>query len=79
MESSCWLVNQCLALSPSESRNNLNLSASSITPLYLTVSHTSMKFSQMRVRILAWQTVELNVLKHLQVYYFQLKIVRLNR
>ena len=41
MESEGWLVNQCLALSPSESRNNLSLSAFSVTPLYLTVSHDS--------------------------------------
>ena len=44
MESGGWFVNQCLALSPSESGNNLNLSASSVTPLYFTVPHTSMKF-----------------------------------
>ena len=44
MESGGWLVNQCLALSPNESGNNLNLSASFVTPLYLTMSHTSMKF-----------------------------------
>ena len=44
MESGGWLVNQCLALSPNESRNNISLSASCVTPLYLTVPHTSMKF-----------------------------------
>ena len=33
----------CDTLSPSESGNNLNLSASSVTPLYLIVSQTSRK------------------------------------
>ena len=44
MESGCSLVNQCVALFRNESGNNLSLSASSVTPYYLTVSHTSMKF-----------------------------------
>ena len=43
MESGGLLVNQCLALSPSESGNKLNMSASSVTLLYLIVSQTSRK------------------------------------
>ena len=43
MESGGWLVNQCLARSLSDNGNRHNLRASLITPLYLTVSHTSIK------------------------------------
>ena len=38
MESGGWLVNQCLVRSLSDSGNRRNLRASSVTPLYLTVS-----------------------------------------
>ena len=43
MESVGWIVNQCLARSLSDSGNRRNLRASSVTPLYLTVSQTSIK------------------------------------
>ena len=43
MESGGWLVNQCFSRSLSDSGNRRNLRASSVTPLYLTVSQTSIK------------------------------------
>ena len=79
MKSSGWFVNQCLALSPNENGNNHCLSASSVTPIVLDCVAYFNEVCQMRVRIFTWQTVELNVLKHLQCYCFQLKIVLLNR
>ena len=45
MKSGGWLVNQCLTLSLSDNGNNCSLRASSVTPLYLIVSHISMKLS----------------------------------
>ena len=43
MESGNCLVNQCLAQSLSDSGNKRNMRASSVTPLYLTMSQTSIK------------------------------------
>ena len=43
MEFCGWLVNQCLARSLSDNGNRRNLRASSVTPLYLTMSQTSIK------------------------------------
>ena len=43
MESRGWLVNQCLARSLSDNGNIRSLRASSVTPLYLIVSQTSIK------------------------------------
>ena len=43
MESGGWLVNQFLARSLSDNGNSRSLRASSVTPLYLTISQTSIK------------------------------------
>ena len=44
IESSGSEMSQCLPLSFNENGNNLSRIASSLTPLYFTVSHTSKKF-----------------------------------
>ena len=77
MESNSWLVNQCLALSPSESGNNLNFKRFfCYSFVFDRVAYFNEVF-HMRVQILTWQPLELDVLKHLQGYSFQLEVIRL--
>ena len=53
-------IRQCLAVSFNENGNNQSRIASSLTPLYFIVSHTSKK---LRIRVLMCEPVELDSLQ----------------